>query len=250
MANLFNLRTTVTAGLAAVVAFGLLTVPAATAAPLAPGDAIAVDFSSAGGSATNFNVFSGTVATSTVNSTITAGSVIRYSNGSTVDGVSLNFAGLTTGFNDEANSNNWPGTGSDPYYVAAADDLAFETNSTGGLTLTFSGLNSSYDYRVRVYSLISNNGGRTNIFTVTDGAVFQAVTNSNGTRWNAANLEAANMVFTVSPNASNNIVLTVTDNDGSHNVSFLNAVVLEVVPEPASLALMGLGGMLMLTRRR
>jgi len=214
----------------------------ASAAVLVVGDVIAVDLSDVGGSATNFNVF-------TSNTTIPVNSVNLFNRAGTADGVSLTISGAS--FNNDTASDGWGGTAADPYYNVDANDAAFETG-TGGLSFTFAGLNTSLSYNVRVYSLISNQAGRTNIFTLTNGAGTETVTNSNGTRWNAATLAAANMVFNnVSPDNLGNIFLTVTDNDANHNVSFLNAVVLEVVPEPSTAMLLGAGmGMLLLKRRR
>jgi hypothetical protein len=229
--------------------------PTASAAPIAAGDAIAVDLSSVGGSAANFNVFN----TAT---TITAGSVIRHNGGTVVDGVSLTFAGpATLGFNNDPDGEGWAGAGGDPYYVQAANDLAFETTTgANGLTLTFAGLNDSLTYTLRVYSLLNyptSGGGATAVqnrlttFEVTDGAGTQSVQNTRKFRWDAASLEASNMVFSdLQTNGSGQIILRVGFGATDFGTSFLNAAVLEVVPEPASLALMGLGGLMMLPRRR
>ncbi len=247
MAKLLRLRTTLTAGLVAAVALTLHG-PTASAAPIAVGDAIAVDFSSTGGSATNFNVF-------TSNSTKAAGTVIRHSDGAVVDGVSLTVAGATAFNDNNSNAEGWSGEigvgapPDDPYYVQAANDLAYETGA-GAISLTFAGLDDSLTYNVRIYSLLNQDTGRTMNFSVTNGAGFETLLNSSrADRWNAATLEAGGTVFSgVSVNASNEIVVTYTD--GNNAVGFMNAVVLEVVPEPASLALMGLGGLMMLPRRR
>jgi len=73
----------------------------AEGAPITAGDVIAVDFANDGGSASGFNVIDS-------NTTISAGSVIRYNGGTVLDGVSLTFAGAT-GFNDDSNANGWSG---------------------------------------------------------------------------------------------------------------------------------------------
>lgn len=221
--------------LLAIVAISCCALTPQSHAAVVGGDVIAVDLSSGGGSATNYNVFNS-------NTTIGAGSVVRLSDGNVVTGVSLTFAGAG-GFNNDANANAWPGTGGDPFYVGAADDISFG----GTQTLTYAGLDDSLTYNVRIYSLIGNNPSALENFSVTDGGGTTGITNSSrGSRWNAATLELGGTVFNgVSTDGSGNIVvqaIPVTAN------AFLNAVTLEAVappspatPEPTTMLLLCVG---------
>ncbi|MEA1952422.1 MAG: PEP-CTERM sorting domain-containing protein [Planctomycetota bacterium] len=213
-----------------LVTLGLLSVSAQA------GYAIAVDFANDGGSATNFNVIDS-------NATIAAGNVIRHSDGSAVDGVSLTFAGAT-GFNDDTAANGWTGQEADPYYVEAVNGLTYASGTAGPITLTFAGLDDSLLYNVRVYSLFSTKGTRTETFSVTDGSGTVGSTIARSVRWNASTLELGGTVYNgVFTDGSGNIVVSVTGANVDN--PFLNAVVLEAVPEPSTLTLciMGLCGL-------
>ena len=183
-----------------------------TPAPLQSGDAIAVDISSAGGSATNFNVIG------TSGGSLLAGTVIDYHDGAPRNGISIALSAVV-GLNNDPAADNWGGTAADPYYVAEADDIAFKAP----ITLTVSGLDDSLSYNARVYALIGNNGHVTDTITVTDGAGTQSDARTRGARWAAATLEEAGGVFeSLQTDGSGKIVITCSQ--------FFNAVVLEVLP--------------------
>ncbi len=204
----------------------------ASAAVLSTHDAIAVDFADDDGVPTNFNLFDS-------NTTIPAGSVVRYGDGATLDGVSVKFEGAV-GFNNDSRANGWPGTAADPYYTDAANDLTYALNTGLPLNLTFAGLDDSRDYNVRIYALFNGdaaNQARTETFSVSDGAGTASVTLDRATRWDAATLEAGGTVFSgVSTDGSGNIEVSVAG--AGYDNPFINAVVLEAnpVPEPAALA--------------
>ena len=70
---------------------------------------------------------------------------------------------------------------------------------------------------------------------------------TNTSRWSAATLEAAGTVFTdLQTDGAGNITITYQ----SPNAFAMNAIVLVVVPEPASAVLGLMGGLLLLRRRR
>jgi len=195
---------------------GLSLEEAAAPQALAAGDVIAVDVSTHGGSAANFNVMNVSAAG------LGAGSVIDYNDGIVRSGVSV---ALTTvnGFNDDANANNWGGTAGDGYYVTAADDIAHYGSP---ISLTFSGLNDALLYHARVYVLIGDNPTVTDTITVTDGAGTRTDVKTRGTRWAAATLDAAGGVFNgLQTDGSGNIVVT----SAATGADILNAVVLEAV---------------------
>jgi hypothetical protein len=82
-------------------------------------------------------------------------SVKRYGDGSILSGVSIAVNG--TGANNDSNAADWPGSDIDPYYIRAADDLIYSTNTGLGITgqanelnITTSGLDSNRPYTVRV----------------------------------------------------------------------------------------------------
>ena len=144
-----------------------------------------------------------------------------------VAGVSIELSSPgALGFGNDPNGDNWPGTAADPYYVAEADDIAYVTTANNPLTVTFKGLSSDLLYRARVYAHLGNNGTSDEVFTVTDGSGVQTVTNTRGDRWNAATLEAGDMVFRGLQCDTNGEIAVTADPNGTQN-AFLNAVVLE-----------------------
>lgn len=208
-----------------VLIAGLAFAGVASATPLAQGDAIKLDFSTSGdgdgGSLTDWNQVSGTLN----NTGITAGNVkLHDAAGGTVDDVAISFTNLNTGaFNNDGNTAGWGGTGADPYYILAADDIYFHAQ-TADFGVTFSGLNDRYTYNLRSYNLIGNNGGAVYDFNVTDGAGTQNYSGTNSSRWTAPTLEAAGLVFSdLRTDGAGQITATYTD----PNAFAMNAIVLE-----------------------
>jgi len=213
-------------------------------APIQGGDVIKLDFSNAGdgdggGLPGDWNQ------TNNGSAPIAPGSVIRHGDGAVIGGVGISFSGpgVGRGFNDDPGADGWIGEAGDPYFVPGANDIFF---GPGALTTEFTGLDPALTYNVRVYSLIGNNGGATDEFSViVSGIEVDGVTNSHATRWNASTLESGGTVFTgISPNALGRLDVTV-ENDGSLNGYYpLNAIVLEAVaapiPEPATMCALGL----------
>ena len=203
------------------VTWDSITVPPS---PFAVGDVIAVDFGTGRGVAANYNVISA------FGQTVSPGDVIRWNDGTPVEGVSLAFSG-SGGFNT-ASQDLWNGT--DPYYVTEAMDFVW--GNVSSLTLTFEGLDDSLLYNVRGYSLYNHGTtDRLESFTVTDGAGTISSTPSQRTwRWQQSTLEDAGTVFSgLRTDGSGNLVVTVTHHGGTNPL--MNAIVLEaIVPEPGT----------------
>jgi len=234
-------RTKAVLTLAAVAMASLALATTSTYAAISAGDVLKLDLSNTGdadgGSLADWNQLS-------TNGTIADGSVIRHGDGAVVDGVTITLAGRL-GNNNDVNAANWPGMAGDPYYIPAADDLVYST--TGYLlTVTFAGLDDALSYNARVYSLVNENKAAINV-GVTDGA--GTITNTGLNRqtlYNTAPL-SPNLIFNgVSTDGSGNIVATVSS---TWHVN-MEAVVLEAVPEPATMSLLALGGLGVFFRRR
>ena len=195
----------------------MVTVNVTDVVDLVDGDVIAVDLSSSGGNATNYNV----IATS--GGSVSAGQVVEYTTQQIKPELSVALS-TVTGFNDDPAGGNWSGTAADAYYEVAADDISFSPND---ISLTFSGLDDSFKFNVRVYNFLSGQDAVGQTITVTDGAATQQTSTDRGTIWNSATLEDAGLVFNgVSTDGSGNLVVTVSSSGGW---SVLNAVVLEAV---------------------
>lgn len=194
------------------------------------GDVIAIDFSITQGRAPNYNIIDAATLA------IGAGDVIRWNDGSLIDGVSITFTGATA-FTKENGANNWPGQANDPYYNVgtSVEDFVYASNTGAPLVLTFSGLDTTLKYEVRIYSLdgTERKAERTEHFMVTDGDSFQSVICSRGERWDAATLEEGGTVFSgIMADANGEIVVAV---EGiSNDNPFMNAIVLVAVPEAAA----------------
>ncbi|MEP1230934.1 MAG: hypothetical protein ABJG88_09695 [Litorimonas sp.] len=188
-------------------------------------DAIKVDFSSAGdgdgGSLATWNQIFRVAG-------VPAGSVIRHRDGAVVPGVGININNFRAGrFNNDPNSSNWNGTANDPYYILAADDIYFHQLSTPG-TISFTGLDTTLKYNVRIYNLIGNRADVVDTFMVTDGASTRTASNTRGAGWAATNLHDAGTVFeNISATAAGRV--TVTTPPPSVNAFPLNAIILEIL---------------------
>jgi hypothetical protein len=188
------------------------------------GDVIKLDFSTAGdadgGSVADWNQVGAS------SPDIAMWNVIRHGDGAYLDDVAISFANfIDSRVNNDGNANNWGGTGADPYYIQAVDDIYYH-GGAADLSVTFSGLDSVLTYDVRVYSLIGTAPGNIDKFIVTDGTGTRSIQNTRTTRWSATTLMSAGTLFTgVSPNASDEITVTVEDVTSPYYP--LNAIVLE-----------------------
>ena len=213
-----------------------------TYAAIPAGDVLKLGLSNTGdtdgGSLADWNQLS-------TNGTIAAGSVIRHGDGAVVGGVTISLAGRGGNNNNDGNAANWPAMAGDPYYIPAADDLVHST--TGYLlTVTFAGLDDALSYNARVYSLVDENRPVIDV-GVTDSA--GTITNTGLNRqtlYNTAPLSSDLIFNGVSTDGSGNIVVTV---NSTWHVN-MEAVVLEAVPEPATMSLLALGGLGVFLRRR
>ena len=229
--------------LAACSGLALALATTAQAATIAAGDVIKLDVSDAGDGAGTKTADWNTLAT-TATPSIASGSVIRHGDGAVVDNttIALSGAGGEVGAIGPA---AWTGLGSDPYY----NSLSYTDFFWGSdMTVTFGGLDAGLTYNVRLYHLLTE--GTANVdLTVTDGAGFINRTNLDRSDLFDTVPLSDDLIFNgVSADGSGNIIVNVNSTAG---VS-IEAVVLEAVaiPEPTTTALLGLGGLALILRRR
>jgi hypothetical protein len=165
--------------------------------------------------------------------------------GVAVDGVSVTVVG-GVGFNG-AGENNWVGLSTNgggapaEFVDSVTTDLLYNN-----VTITISGLDTGLSYDI--YS-VSHGGGSgydntLDTHTVIGDVSYGSSTHSRG----AARLNGAFHTFLgVSPDVSGQIVLQTTQPSGS-NAAF-NGVLINAVPEPATMSLLALGGLAILRRR-
>jgi hypothetical protein len=163
-------------------------------------------------------------------------------NGVTVDGVTVTIAG--GGFNN-AGENDWVGLstlgGSAPaeFVDSVTTDLWYN-----GSTITITGLNTALTYDL--YSVSHGGGagfdGNDDTHTVTGDAVYGPSTVNRG---DARVNGTFHTFLDVSPDNTGQIVLSLDASNPAFNGLLINAV-----PEPSSTALLGLGGLALILRRR
>jgi len=211
-------------------------------AAIIAGDVIGVNFVAGAHSEANWN----NLTTGTLS--IPTGSVVRLEGtggaGSVVTGVSMT-VGAGNGFADDGASEGWTTSGGgnpvgDPYGYYTDTEALNDIQHQGNTDLTISGLDAGLTYNVIIYSFISNNGGTTDSFGVNGGTL---VPSTRGERW------ASDSPVVFSGESAPGGALVVNSNTAGVANVFWNAVVVEAVPEPSTLALTAVG-LLGLRRRR
>jgi hypothetical protein len=164
--------------------------------------------------------------------------------GVTLDGVSINFA--AGGMND-AGENNWDGLSTNGGAAPAEFVDSVTTDlSHSNATVTITGLNTALTYNL--YST-SHGGGSgwdasEDVHSVTGDVSYGSSQLNRG----ASRLGAFHTFLGVSPDVTGTIVFT-TSQPSSSNPAF-NGLLINAVPEPSSTALLGLGGLALILRRR
>jgi len=162
--------------------------------------------------------------------------------GVTLDGVSINFA---AGGMNGAGENSWLGLSTNgggapaEFVDSVTTDLSFSN-----ATVTITGLNTGLTYNL--YS--TSHGGGSNF----DGSEdIHSVTGYGSSQLNrgASRVGAFHTFLGVSPDIDGKIVFTTSQPSNAGNPAF-NGLLINAVPEPSTTALLGLGGLALILRRR
>jgi len=118
----------------------------------------------------------------------------------------------------------------------------FANGSASQLTVTFSGLSNTESYDLLFYGSRGNNGPNTSTWSITTGSgganqSSDILNNSTDViDWNGITADGGEIAFTIS---------------GGSNISLnFGQIVSSPIPEPSSTALLGLGGIALILRRR
>lgn len=135
-------------------------------------------------------------------------------------------------------------------------DFTFK-NANAALTLTLSGpgIAANSDYELKLWSYDSNSGGKTHSQSYagvsgTVGAAGPIVYPAGG---NPSSLDSFSAIGTFTSDGAGVLTIELTDTitSGSNNPEpRLNGLQLSPVPEPSAIALLGLGGLALIGRRR
>ncbi len=215
----------------------------ASQAALIAGDSLLVDFGKdTGETVGNWNNVSLPASPNNLFATTTptlVADLVRFSDNAAT-GVSLTSSASATGNLGIGGLDVTPVTksfsGSGAIATTAQADVLFVNSST--VALTFANLDNSLTYNLEIMSLVPT-ARNANDITV------------NGTTISIdPNDSTAIYAFNgISVNGSDEIVISF-DAGSSANVQHINAIELTAVPEPSSTALLGLGGLALILRRR
>lgn len=234
-----------------------LTATAALAAGSANAATVLVDVSAA---ATIANPEDGLYWTSIgtgTNSTVTATDLIDSSNGATPFDLAITTtsvdSGGTSGAGFGGTGVNGPDGSSEPFIdTAGTDDGLFANNDNNGTAVfTFSDLVAGATYDFSAVGGRASGGEDGEIIILDDATPLGAA--SAGTRPTYALLNDGTVAdFSTTANASGEIYFEFRSGGGNNGTgATINALSMTgAVPEPGSLALLGLGGLLIASRRR
>ncbi len=171
-------------------------------------------------------------------------------NSVTANGVTIAWTNAGGGGSEENSGNNDYGDAGDGNLEDLMVDLVFSGRKESGgddsdIFVTVSGLTDGVQYRVQ---LLMDAAGTNPVFrdyvAITDGTISTA-----GFQVGTSGGASAIYNFTADNTGTVNLTLD-GDESGSFVRTVLNGVSVYQVPEPASMALFGLGGLMMIRRRR
>lgn len=190
----------------------------------------------------------------TISSNITING-INFSNNSTGDfsgsGITMDIVATGGGLNANAN---------DPGYVDAAGlgqlvrGLAYSSAASGEggeITMSLTGLSIGQEYRLQTFHLQQGTSPAERALTIQNGSIGTPSDNQSSAISYSSSYEAAFSSLTwVADATSQDFIFLSTPPSGQYSRSVLDAAVLDAIPEPATLGLVGGIAVLMIGLRR